>query len=393
MATKSKYQYQYFAILILLYVAFVTVGFPAQILGVAWDSMMVDFQKPFTSGGLLLSLIAILSSAGSFAVGYFIKKIHISKIVMFSSILMALGMFGYTITTSWIFLLAFTIPMGFGSGVMNAGVNSYVAEHYSSRYMNWLHGFWGLGSTIAPAIMTFTIHSYQSWRLGYIYIAIIQATIIAIYILTLRIWKEKKKKARIAKVINKKNTDNKPNNILSFAPICGILIFFLYAAVETNIGMWSFPLLTKKLGVSDAFAGTMVVIYWGSLTAGRFAMGVISNKVGNRKIINYGMIGAFIGLLLMISDNPYIMVPCMILTGLSLSGLVPAMMHETQFRYHSAISPLMTSFQIGSTTLGVAVSSPLMGNIVDNNMTLLFPILAIIMAIILILNRILNKLT
>lgn len=386
-------------VLALLYLSFVTIGFPQQALGVAWDSMRHEFSKPLESGGILLSIIAFCSAIGSFLIGHLLKKINFVIILIFSMGLMILGLIGYSlyfITFNWYMLALLTIPLGLGAGAINAAVNDYVSKNYSPRHMNWLHGFWGIGATLGPAILTFTITTQNSWRLGYFYLGFLQIILIAVIVLSFKMWStEKKFKFHTVRWVEVKNIfHKKPMKLLSKAPIISILTFFIYASIETSIGMWSFSVLTKSRAIRPEVAGSIVVLYWGSITAGRFAIGLISNKLGNRTIIKLGMLGALVGLCLLNIHNYYVTLFAMGLTGLCLAGLMPSMVHESHFRFHKNIISIMMGYQVGASLLGGAVLTPIIGFIITRtSLDLLFPIIAVMALIMFILNKILNKLT
>ena len=89
-------------------------------------------------------------------------------------------------------LCLWAIPYGLGAGAIDAALNNYVALHYNSRHMSWLHCFWGLGTIISPYVMSYALTT-SVWQNGYRMVSFIQIGITLILFVTLPIWKVNKK--------------------------------------------------------------------------------------------------------------------------------------------------------------------------------------------------------
>lgn len=380
-------RFQKIVILIILYLGFISLGLPDQALGVAWPSMRGFFGLPLDAAGVLLFFAAILSAVSSFCSGYFLKRYSIITVLVVSCFLTIIGLGGYGLAPNWLFLILATIPFGVGAGAIDAGLNDYVAKNYSSRQMNWLHGCWGIGASLGPAIMTYALVSKDSWRYGYLLIVTVQITLLLFFITTAGFWKKVKPGVSV-------NILKPSPKLLSLTPILSMLMFFIYTCVEASISIWFYSVMVEQRGISVAMAGTWLVMYWSFLTIGRFSIGFFSNRLGNRRIITYGLGGAlfFIGLL-MWSNN---LVTMLSLCGLGfcLAGIYPSMMHETPQRFGHKLAATMTGYQAGMAALGVALLAPLVGIIISNtNLQFLLPILLLLVTIMLLINKMLNART
>lgn len=383
-------QLKYYVILIALYICFITIGFPQQALGVAWDKMSIDFLQPLESGGILLALTSITGAIASFMIGFFLKKTKFLVLLILSCILMALGMYGYSVTPQWVNIILYTIPIGFGSGLINASINNYFAHNYSSKLMNWLHGFWGLGGTIAPAIMNYTIKDYNSWRLGYKYFAIIQLVLLVLLLLGFFFHQKNSKKEKTEEV----SIPTTKTKSVSYAMFLSTGLFFLYTSIAGSMGLWLHSVTSRTKSFDDYTAGNLVVLFWGALTAGRFIIGSMSNKIGNRKIISYGILGTIVGMITLIFSGYYLTIFAVALAGFSMSCQFPSMMHETKVRFDKSILSTIAGYQTGSALIGYAVSPFAIGYLISNiSLTYLFPTLSILTIIMFFLNRKLNKLS
>lgn len=373
-------------ILIIIYFGFISLGLPDQALGISWPWMRQSFSKPLDYAGILVTMTTLLSAISSFSSGYVMNRYKVSLILSVSCLLTMSGIFGYAVSPNFYILILCTIPLGLGGGAIDACLNNYVAENYSSRQMSWLHGCWGIGATLGPIIMTTAIAQENNWRGGYIAMAAIQLILLIGFISTTRLWKLQKKE--IATNIETTIKLKSPETVVAVA------LFFLYTAVEASIGLWFYSYMIESLKISPAIAGSGIVLYWSSLTVGRFIIGAFANRLGNRKIIAYGMVGSIIGMGFLLSSNIFVITFGLCFTGLALAGIYPSMMHETPKRFGTKLGKTLTGYQAGLAALGVATLPPLIGIIIANtSLNYLVPILICVMSMMYCMGRFLNSKT
>lgn len=369
----------------ILYLGFISLGLPDQSLGVAWPSMRQYFNKPLDWAGIIVFTTGILTAVSSFTSGFFIKRFSISTILIASCLFTATGILGYALTPVWGGVLLSTVLLGIGAGTIDASLNDYVAKHYTSKHMNWLHGCWGIGATMGPAIMTFALSYYHNWQKGYLIIAFIQFGLMLIFIIASPLWKNTK-----TDIAETEEQDNK--TVFSLKPLMSIGIFFLYSAVEFSVGLWFYSVMVEYRGISTTQAGSWITLYWAFLTFGRFAIGFISNKLGNDKVILFSLCGAVGGMALLLLNIPLTMMIGLAVTGFSFSGIYPAMMHETPKRFGNKLGAVMTGFQAGAASLGVVILTPLIGVIITKtSLETLVPILLLLIVGMLGFNAVLNR--
>ena len=392
-------------VLIAVYLGFIGYGFSDRLLSIAWPTMRIDFSQNLDMVGVLVFINSILSAIAGFSSAYFVRKHQVSNVLIASFLLVSLGLLGFGFANSWAMLILVTLPLGFGGGLFVSLANNYAAKYYTSRQMNWLHGSYGIGASFSAAIMTFAIVSCDSWRYGYFIVVGLLSAIIIFFISTRNMWKPANAKASLVRMflISTKNlwiklrpqTVEKTIEIspplVSFIPVLSMLTFFFYVSIEGSIGFWFYSVLVEERGVGSSVAGSMVVVYWSFLTIGRFLIGIFSNKLGNRKIVSYGLMGAFFSLLLLLVNNNIANVAGLALVGFCLSGIYPCMMHETPKRV-GKLSTTLIGFQAGMSSLGVAILVPLIGVFIDKTSLIFFiPVMLIVTIAVIIMNRILNK--
>lgn len=368
-------------LLIISYLSFISLGLPDQILGVAWVDMRSFFSKPLDYGGVLLFITTIFTITSSFLSSWFIRKFNISKILITSCLLTAIAIMGYGLSYKWWNLIIFSIILGLGAGTIDATLNDWAAKNYSPKHMNFLHGFWGVGATLGAFIMTTAIKYASSWRFGYIIVSLIQFVLCIIFFTSRKLWKITK--TSNTPKLEEKNANNKNINILSFESIGSMVFFSIYVCLESSIGLWFYSVMVESYYIKKEIAGILIVLYWGSLTFGRFLTGFMTKRFSSSKLITNGILSAILGICFLFSKNLYLITFGLILTGLSLSGLYPNMMHETPKRFNNETATVLTGYQVGFANIGLAILTPMVGFILEKTSLNLFPIILISLSMLL----------
>ena len=184
-------------LLSVIYLAFISLGLPDALLGSAWPSMYPAFHVPVSYAGIISMIIAAGTVISSLQSDRLTKKLGTGKITAISVATTAVALFGFSVSHSFIALCLWAVPYGLGGGSVDAALNNYVALHYESRHMSWLHCMWGVGASIGPYIMGYALSNKQEWSMGYRYISIFQIGLTAILIISLPLWKQFHKKEHV----------------------------------------------------------------------------------------------------------------------------------------------------------------------------------------------------
>ncbi|MEG1711265.1 MAG: MFS transporter, partial [Clostridia bacterium] len=301
--------------------AFISLGLPDSGMGVMWPYMRLDFGANVSLAGLITITVTVMSSISSVVCIRLSRKVNVGTITAVSSMLTAVGMLGYSISGAFWQVCVFAMLTGFGGGGVDATLNDYVAKHYSSRIMNWLHSCWGLGAMLSPIIMTGALNASGSWRSGFLIVGIAQATMAIMFFFTSKFWKKESKVAEkeelspLAPQMTMKN----------LAPWLSILCFFLYCGIEMINGVWLKTLLyeTRELGTNLSSAA--VSVFFGAIMVGRIIIGLFSNKLGNRNAIRIGICVAMLGFVLLTIKSTILCLCAALFIGLGLAPIYPAL--------------------------------------------------------------------
>jgi fucose permease len=361
-------------LLLIIYLAFISLGLPDSLLGVAWPLIREQWELPLDYAGMI-SIVTIGSTIlSSLFSGRIIARFGTGKVTFISCLMTGSALLGFSVAPSFVWLFLFAIPLGFGAGSVDTALNNYVSLHFKSHHMNWLHSFWGVGATIGPLIMgRFLLNS--TWQSGYRFIGSIQMVLAFILLISLPLWKLHHAHTR------ETQEHVEPNRSLSFIQkirIKGVpfalLAFLFYVTAEAAVGLWGSSYLVQVKNISVGLAATWVAMYYGGITIGRLISGFVSFKLSNQQLVFYGIIVSLIGVLLMLLPLPHWIIPiALILIGLGFAPIFPSLIHETPERFGKELSQDIIGYQIAAAYLGGATLPPLFGVVAKHTSMALFP--------------------
>lgn len=351
------------ALIILAYVAFIALGMPDGLLGIAWPSIRADFVVPLDAMGLLLFAGVVGYMTSSFLSGALIARLGVGNLLAISCALTGSALVGYTLVPSWWMMVSLGMMAGLGAGAIDAGLNTYVAAHFGEGLMQWLHASYGIGVTIGPVIMTLAITTLDSWRAGYRIVGGFQFLMALAFTLTLAWWNtpeeqtEQKREKRLTEYKTPiGQTLRRPQVWLS------ALLFFLYVGAEVSLGAWAYTLLTESRGVPVRLAGFWAGSYWAMFTVGRILAGLYARRLGIHLLAQGGMILALLGsVLLWWNPAPFANLLAVALIGLAIAPVFPAMMSGTRQRVGARFAANTIGIQMAATGLGGATIASLVG--------------------------------
>jgi MFS family permease len=343
-----------FFLLLVIYLGFISLGLPDGTLGVAWPPLHDELHLPVGLAGIIMVVATLLSGIAAFSSGKIISRFGTGPVVLVSCVLTGSALIVIARSHGMPSLLAAAIPLGFGAGAVDAGLNGYVARHFSGRHMNWLHACWGIGATCGPIVMARAIGSGAGWRGGYLTLGSIQLTLAGLFLLTLRLWTavpERKipSSTEAQRAGLPTMTANSPAGWLSAG------IFALYVAVEMTTGLWAGSILVLSRGFTAETAGFCVAAYYGAITSGRIAVGFVVDRWGNRRLVATGALLAIGGAALFgFAQTTPIAAISLVVLGLGFAPIYPGLMHEVPRRFAPAAVQTIIGRQSGAAALGAA---------------------------------------
>lgn len=362
-------------LLLVIYLSFISLGLPDALLGSAWPSMYQEFQVPVSYAGMISMIISMGTIFSSLQSDRLTKKFGPGKVTAFSVGLTALALFGFSVSHSFLALCLWAIPYGLGAGSVDASLNNYVALHYESHHMSWLHCMWGVGASIGPYIMGYALTGGKGWNMGYAYIAILQVVLTAIIIFSLPLWKNRTGH-------NGADTDASSTKTLSIKEVLAIpgakailTMFFCYCALEQTSGLWasSFLVLYHKLDTETA-AGFASLFYIG-ITAGRAVSGFITMKLNDTQMIRLGQSIIALGILfLLLPFGETTALIGLVTVGLGCAPVYPCVIHSTPAHFGADKSQAIIGVQMAFAYVGSLLMPTIFGLIANHISAALFPV-------------------
>ena len=346
-------------LLAVIYLAFISLGLPDSLLGAGWPVMHGFFGVPLAYGGVVSMIISLGTVTSSLLSERLTKRFGAKHVTVVSVLLTALALFGFSTATQFWMLCLWAIPYGLGAGSIDAALNNYVALHYTSRHMSWLHCFWGVGTIISPYIMSLAL-TRATWQAGYRTVALIQLGITAVLGLTLPLWKVHEAADRVrqgGKVLGLRGA-------LKIRGVIQLLVGFCsYCALESTCMLWSASYLIATRGISPERAAAFASLFFIGITAGRFLSGFISNRLGDRTMIRLGTGILFLGVaMLLIPGLPeaVALAGCVVI-GLGCAPVYPSIIHATPSNFGPENSQAIIGVQMASAYVGSTFAPPLFG--------------------------------
>lgn len=374
-------------LLAIIYIAFISLGLPDALLGASWPAMQPEFAVPFGFAGFASMLISGGTILSSILSTRMLRRFGTGRVTAMSVGLTAAALFGFAAAPSFWWLLLAAVPLGLGGGAVDSGLNAYVAEHYESRHMSWLHSFWGLGALLGPLLLARLLGHGASWRGGYLTIAILQSVLVVVLVLAVPLWDKVRRRASTTAAEGAENAAGAPKSAAAVSPhqplffplkVKGVklalITFFFYCGIESTMGLWGGSYLFKTRGLDPASAATWVSLFYASIMAGRFLTGFITYGVSNKDLIRWGALIILAGAILLAAPMPLpVALTGFLLVGLGCAPIFPCMIHETPDRFGAANAQAIIGFQMAVAYIGTTLLPPTFGFLASATSLALMP--------------------
>lgn len=358
-------------LLVVIYLSFISLGLPDSLLGAAWPTMQPMLGVPLSYAGYLSMIISCGTVLSSLFSDKLLRRFGTGLLVACSVLLTAVALLGYSLSGAYWQLCLFAVPYGLGAGAVDAALNHYVAMHYASRHMSWLHCFWGVGCALSPYIMSFYLTRGADWPGGYRCISLMQFALTAILFCSLPLWK------KTADDGAEESAGGIPmRQLLRKRGVVQVLVtFFSYCALESTTGLWASSYLVRARGIGAEAAAKFASFFYIGITAGRFLCGFLADRFGDRRMIRLGLCVITGGLILVILPVPEMFALCgLVVIGLGCAPVYPCQIHATPVVFGKEQAQTLIGMQMASAYIGTTLMPPLFGLIADRAGLGFFPL-------------------
>lgn len=373
-------------LLAIIYLAFISLGLPDSLLGSAWPSMYGELQVPISYAGVISVVIALGTVVASLLSDRLTKRVGAGVVTAVSVAMTALALFGFSTSHSFLMLCLWSIPYGLGAGSVDAALNNYVALHYASRHMSWLHCMWGVGTMIGPYIMGHALTSGQGWNMGYRSISVLQLGLTVILVMSLPLWKKRKMtneetdgqqsstvceagQKESGQSIEKKKGAEKALSLKQILAIRGakevLITFFCYCALEQTTILWASSYMVLQCGISAERAASLASLFFTGITVGRAINGFLTMRLSDTFLIRMGQGIILAGIIVMLLPFGVNVTFCgLILIGLGCAPIYPCIIHSTPVYFGADKSQAIIGVQMASAYIGTCLVPYLFGLVV-----------------------------
>ncbi len=365
----------------IIYLAFISLGLPDSLLGAAWPVIHQEIGVPLSWSGAVFMIISLGTIVSSLLSGRLTHRLGAGRVTAVSVAMTCCALFGFSFSRSYLALCLWAVPYGLGAGGVDAALNNYVALHYASRHMSWLHCMWGVGATLGPYIMGAVLTNGQSWTMGYRSIGFIQLVLTAVLLLSLPLWK----KAGSAEEAGSGRVLSLPDVIALPGAKAVMLCFFCYCALEQTVGLWASSYLVTVRGVDAVTAARYGSLFFLGITIGRAASGFLTLRLNDERMVRLGQGILAAGLVLLVLPLPNrFALAGLIIVGLGCAPVYPSLIHATPAHFGAARSQAIIGVQMASAYVGTSLMPPLFGWISARTSLRLFPLCLLVLLLLMI---------
>ena len=359
-------------LLAVIYLSFISLGLPDALLGAAWPSMYGAFGVPVSFAGAVSMIIALGTVVSSLQSGRLTRRFGAGRVTAASVGITALALMGFSLSRAFWQLCLWAVPYGLGAGAVDAALNNYVALHYASRHMSWLHCMWGVGASLGPYFMGRALTGGWGWPMGYRWIAFLQMGLTALLVLTLPLWNRR----------NGGGEEEAPARALTLPQVLRIpgvksmaAAFFFYCALEQTAGLWASSYLTLEKGVPAETAAGFASLFFLGVTAGRGLSGFLTLALNDRHMVRLGQGIAALGILALLLPvgGESAALAGLVLVGLGCAPIYPCFIHATPDHFGAENSQAVIGVQMAAAYVGTCLMPPLFGLLASRVDPALFP--------------------
>lgn len=368
-------------LLAIIYIAFISLGLPDSLLGAAWPVMYGELGVPISYAGIVTMIIAAGTIVSSLLSDWLMRKVGAGVITAVSVFMTAAALFGFSASHSFFLLCLWAVPYGLGAGAVDAALNNYVALHFSSRHMNWLHCFWSVGAAASPYIMSYCLTGGFGWNNGYRSVAVVQTILTAALFLSLPLWKRRRLEGAEGESAAKALSLPRAVKIKGVPFV--LIMFFGYCALEQAAGLWASSYLVQFRGVDTDTAAWSASLFYLGIAAGRFLCGFVAERLGDRRLIRIGILTMIGGVLLIALPVPYdaFTLAGLLIVGLGCAPVYPSVIHSTPANFGKENSQAIIGIQMASAYVGTTFMPPLFGLIAAHIHIGLYPAFLLALAV------------
>ena len=361
-------------LLAVIYVSFISLGLPDSLLGAAWPSIYQGFGVPVSYSGVIFCIISVGTVISSLQSDRLTRKFGAGGVTAISVAMTAAALFGFSVSNSFLALCLWAIPYGLGAGSVDAALNNYVALHFASRHMSWLHCMWGIGASVGPYIMGAALTRDAGWHAGYRIIGIIQLVLTVMIVLSLPLWKTKTDE----NAEEQATVPSKPLTLKQIFSIPGVkadlLTFFCYCSLEQTTSLWASSYLVLNKGITPETAASFASLFFIGITVGRALCGFLTLKLNDAQMVRIGLGFIAIGIVpLILPLGEAVTLVGLLLIGFGCAPIYPSIIHATPSHFGAENSQAIIGVQMASAYIGNCLMPPLFGVLADHTTIAILP--------------------
>lgn len=343
-------------LLLLAYLAFVGLGLPDPLPGTLWPEIAPAYGLPNAALGLVLAAVSAGTILAGLLAGRLTARLGLGGLLAASLGATALAAMGQALAPPWGLFVALGVLAGLGGGAVDAGLNLFAAARFAPRHLNWMHGCWGIGATLGPALATLLLAAGAGWQAGYAAVAALLLALGLAVLLTRRRWDAAAPAAEAGAPVTALSALRHRLVRLQMA------VFFVYTGLEASAGQWAATILVAR-GAGPAEAAGAAALFWAGLAGARIVLGFVVDRVGPDRLLRLAVPVAVAAAALLLAGLADF--AALALLAAMLAPVYPTLMARTPARLGGPLAVHAIGFQVAAAMAGVALLPGALGLAAD----------------------------
>lgn len=360
-------------LVLLAYLAFLSIALPDSMLGVAWPSMRLAFDQSLGAAGVIPPFGVAATIVSTLATRHVVARIGIGRLLVISTTLSAAGLAISAASPSLEVFLVGVVVLGLSGGAIDVTLNAYAARHFGPRRISFMHASYVVGAAASPALVTITLQVGASWRWPYAFIAALQLLLAGIFAAGATRWQSSDTDAS-----GKASRTAPRSRLLTIPSSIGIAAVVVQTGIESSAALWAYSFLTLSAGVADGVAGATVSGFWLMMFVSRVVLGSLAERIGSWTTMSVGAVGLVVAAVLTTVGT---VVPSaapigVLLFGLAAGPMYPLLIVTTADRTTPIGVDRLVAAQAAASAVGAATLPLLFGVAMNTSPSTFAPIMA-----------------
>lgn len=348
----------------LAFFALLLVGANDGAIGILIPTLSTHYHLDNARVGLLFPFEALGFLITAFLNGFLMSRLGVRRYLLLGASIFLISTMILGLMPPFFIVLLVLLLLGCGAASLDVGLNTYIAQLPGNvALLNYLHAMWGVGALLGPLIASTLLLSGRGWNDVYL----VWGTMSLVLLVGFAWFFHGSNAYERGERAQAGENGAVLRATLKLRIVWVITLFYLvYVGVEISLGSWSYSFLIDARHGSAWLMSWVVSGYWFGLTAARLTLARVTQRLGEKRVIQVALLVVILSLLLIwLIPQAAIAAVGFCLIGYSLGPVSAATVSSLSRRVSSPLLPSAIGFLFSLGDLGTAFFPWLAGNVIQ----------------------------